>query len=137
MNGYALAALAVVCAAIVVLAFLYRRTLKIKLKAFGVNFGAEGENAAPAMGPTATASGERAAAVGGTLEGHITTGDRGATAQAAKSATKAGSSSSQTKSASTGKPKLPAGTAVASGARAAAVGGDAKGKITTGDQMGP
>jgi hypothetical protein len=136
MNGYTLVAIALICLIVVVLAFWFRDRLKLSLKGYGLNFAAEGRNAPSTARIAAIASGERAAVVGGSLDGEILTGDRGkAGRKGVKSTSPPKNSSAQTKSAPSVKPKpLTSGIATASGSRAAVVGGDAKGKITTGDQ---
>jgi hypothetical protein len=100
MNGYTLAAIALICFIVVMLAFWFRERLKLSLKGYGLSFAAEGRNAPPAERIAAIASGERAAAVGGSLEGEILTGDRGeADRKGVKSTSPPKSSSAQTKSA--------------------------------------
>jgi hypothetical protein len=69
---------------------VFRRSLKISLKGFGISFAAAGSNkdsggrlhsdgtrSVPGeAGSTVTASGERSAAIGGNFKGQIVTGDR-------------------------------------------------------------
>ncbi|WP_217185797.1 hypothetical protein [Streptomyces sp. AC495_CC817] len=77
---------------------------------------------------TVIASGERAAAVEGEVEGNITTGNRGGPAMP--------SAGGQAPAAPGNSAPVPPGSVVASGDRAAALRGKIKGDVTTGDQPG-
>jgi hypothetical protein len=142
MNNTALAALALVCVVMLVLVFAFRDSLKLTLKGFGLHFAAQGKNpssragAGALAGHTTTVSGDRAAAVGGDMAGDITTGDRfEGSGPKPKPEVDGKSGPSRAGVAPSTKPKPSAGnTATASGSRAAAVGGNVQGNITTGDQ---
>jgi hypothetical protein len=140
MNSNTTVVVAFVCVVVlvIILAVLFRKSLKLKLRAFGLDFAAEGKSSPPTSRGTVTASGDRAAAVGGSFEGEITTGDsREAVRKGQKSAIiDAKSSPARLNPEPAPKPQSSAaGIVTASGTRSAAVAGGVRGKITTGDRI--
>jgi hypothetical protein len=136
MNGYTLAAVVVVCLLALALSFRFRERLKMSLKVLGFNFTAEGKTNAPPPGAAVGASGDRAVSIGHDFEGRIVTGDRLQAGPMQGSAPGAASRDASDTKAKQTQGTSSAGGVSSAGSRSVAIGGNATGIITTGDQKG-